>query len=235
MLSRFGHVIALVTIVAAGPLLLHGCGGSKPLSAMDGIESMGPEALDDATATVKYGVNLIRNAGAEKGFPGDASVYVPDWNRIPGPNWSRVGLWQDWLPKPVSGPPPNKRGLNVFVGDNGGFYQRRSIATLAADIDARRVRYRLSGWLGVAPHSDGVMALYAYFLKADDTIVGSTKLGPVDASHMGDKTGLLYREKVSRVPRGARMLEVRLESRDPSYGCHGFADCLSLVFERLSE
>lgn len=199
-------VVCLVAVLLLAAPTIFGCGGN-------GRPPSGPE-----TGPARYGVNLISNSDAESGAPGDE---VPNWIEVDA--GFHVGLWKDELPYPASAPP--NRGLNLFVGNGATIRQTKDVSSLAADIDARRVRYKLSGWLGSAGPNAG-MTLQLYFLDGDDRILGTTRIGPVAIT---GRPGLLYRSESGRVPVMTRQVRIDLTARDWRYG---YADNLALVFER---
>ena len=118
-----------------------------------------------AIASTPLGANVIVNPGAESGVAGSGSGNPP-------PSWTRTGDFTQILystgngyPTQSSPGPPN-RG-NAFFG--GGYAasstatQTLSIGDLASEIDASKITYDLSGWLGGYENQDDNMKLVATF------------------------------------------------------------------------
>lgn len=136
----------------------------------------------------------------------------------------------------LTDPGPASRGKNFFSGgeNNAGSSatQSVSVATESALIDAGRVAFDLSGFLGGYLNQNDNAVLTATFLSASNALLGSASIGPVDAADRGSATGLLLRDATGRLPVGTRSINftlqmTRVEAAAPDND--GYADNLSLV------
>lgn len=100
-----------------------------------------------------YGLNLIRNPGAEhdRGFDSESpDQYVSAW-RDPGPEqMTAIRYGSSGFPAQGDPGPPN-RGENFFSGSGNGVQelsQSIDLRRFASVVDSGSARYELSGWLG---------------------------------------------------------------------------------------
>jgi hypothetical protein len=200
-----------------------------------------------------YAGNLIVNGNAEyvavngqmQLGPGAA---VADTVTAPPPDWTVAGTInevkygaEDDVPGPNDPGPPD-RGSNFFWGgpDDGHDVhtarQSVDVSAAAADIDAGKVTFTLSGYFGGYSSQDDNTVLQAGFLGASTTagtggpvlLTAATK--PVLAVDRGSNTGMLPRSSTGQVPAGTRsivltLIMTRMEGSDNDAS----ADNLSLV------
>jgi hypothetical protein len=189
-----------------------------------------------------YGVNLVRNGGAEDDAGiGDASGTMhPVWwaaiGTTPLPLVFSYGAAGGYPAATVPGSP--RRGKNFFYAGN---VQRASAAqdvalpdAAVADVDGGRVTYTLSAWLGgyEAQRDDATVTLV--FLGAGGGVLGSPDtVGPVTASERKNVTAFLRRAASARVPAGARTARVVITMlRAEGASNDGYVDDVSLVLGR---
>ncbi|MFB8349523.1 phosphoesterase [Streptomyces niveus] len=183
-------------------------------------------------------MNLLVNGDAERGAGGTAEPVgqVVGWVvRQGAPAIIGYDLG-DGYPTPAD-PGPGAPGRRFFSGGNSGvtsLVQEVSVpATGPAGhraVDAGRVRYVLSGWLGgYAAQEDGVR-LSVEFRDRAGTPLALSVLGPVTAEERGRATALLERSAEAAVPPGARTARVQLSFTRSGSGTSndGYADEISL-------
>ncbi|MDQ8702156.1 phosphoesterase [Streptomyces sp. LHD-70] len=184
-------------------------------------------------------MNLVVNGDAEAG-PGGTAEPVPTvtgWKVVQGaPALIDYSLGGGY-PTPAD-PGPERRGSRFF---SGGDSPRTALlqdvalpaqgATGRAAVDAGRVRYAVTGWLGgYAAQEDGVR-LSVEFRDSRGTPLALSVLGPVTAAERGGRTGLVERTAEAAVPPGARTARVLLVFTRTGSGTSndGYADALSLT------
>ena len=180
------------------------------------------------------GVNLIVNGNAESG-PGAADI----GNHVAVPGWTVSGgltvVRYDAGGAPKSDDPgPAARGLNCFIGGANtalsSATQTVKVGTAATVIDASKVIYTLSGYLGGYADQDDNATLVATFRGAGGTSLGKAMIGPVTAAQRGNKTGMLQRSTSGTVPAGTRSIGLVLTmTRTAGSDNDGSADNLALV------
>lgn len=116
------------------------------------------------------------------------------------------------FPRPDS-PGASYHGLNFFWGGftpRASAYQDIDISSIAADVDARQVHFKLSAWLGgrekLADHS----TVSVTFLDADGNTLGGAYIGPVTNADRGGVTSFQYRETSRVVPAGSRIARIAI-------------------------
>lgn len=180
------------------------------------------------------GANLIVNGDAESG-PGAAGsgdhVAVPGWTVSGGLTVERYDA--GGVPK-SDDPGPAARGLNCFIGGANtalsSAMQTVKVGTAATVIDASKVIYTLSGYLGGYADQGDNAALVAIFRGAGGTSLGKAMIGPVTAAQRGNKTGMLQRSTSGTVPAGTRSIGLVLTmTRTAGSDNDGSADNLALV------
>ncbi|MFD9907747.1 phosphoesterase [Streptomyces sp. NPDC059063] len=184
-------------------------------------------------------MNLVVNGDAESGAGGSADpvTTVRGWKVLQGAPALIAYSLGGGYPTPAD-PGPARRGSRFFSGGNsprtalvqdvdlpkGGPTGRRAV-------DAGRVRYTLTAWLGgFAGQEDGAR-LSVEFRDAKGTPVALSVLGPVGAAERESRTGLLERTAEALVPptaRSARLLLVFTRSGGGTSN-DGYADALSLT------
>ncbi len=191
-------------------------------------------ASPSATPTAIYRTNLIRNSGGDDGTgSGDGSVVaVPGWTVLLG-QFTVVRYGSGKTFPAVFGTSSGEHGANFFAGGNGfdtsEAYQEIDVSAAAADIDAGRVRYALSGYFGGAQGQQDSAYAYLSFKDATSALGTSPNLGGVSAEERGGQSALLPRSRSGTVPVGTRAIQVYLvmQRRSGNYN-DGYADSLSL-------
>ncbi|MCP3821749.1 phosphoesterase [Streptomyces sp. A3M-1-3] len=184
-------------------------------------------------------MNLVVNGDAESGPGGTAEPVgtVTGWVIKQGApaliNYSLGGGY----PTPADSGPA-QRGSRFFSGGNSprtALVQDIALpatgTTGQAAVDAGRVRYAVSAWLGgYAAQEDGVR-LSVEFRDAKGTPVALSVLGPVTAGERGSRTALVERKAQAAVPPGARTARLLLVFTLTGGGTSndGYADAISLT------
>jgi Phosphoesterase family/Putative Ig domain len=187
-----------------------------------------------SVASTPLGTNLIVNSGAESGSAGSGSGNPP-------PSWTTTGDFAQILYSTGNGyptqssPGPANRG-NAFFG--GGYAasstaaQTISIGDLAAQIDASKISYNLSGWLGGYASQDDSMKLVATFQSSTGSSLGTAQIGPELAADRNNVTGMLQRSATGMLPVGTRSVSLLVTAtRVAGSSNDGYADNLSLVLQ----
>ncbi|GAA2127532.1 hypothetical protein [Streptomyces synnematoformans] len=186
-------------------------------------------------------MNLVVNGDAETGPGGTAEPVgtVHGWRLTQGaPALVRYDLGGGY---PAPGDPgPARRGSRFFTGGNSARTALvqdvdlpRHGATGRAAVDAGRVHYTLTAWLGgYAAQQDGAR-LSAELRDAHGTPLALSVLGPVTAEERGGRTGLLERAATAAVPPGARSARLLLTfTRAGGTANDGYADAVTLTLSR---
>ncbi|GAA4901003.1 phosphoesterase [Streptomyces coeruleoprunus] len=184
-------------------------------------------------------MNLVVNGDAESG-PGGAPepvTTVTGWQVLQGAPALIAYSYGGGYPT-ASDPGPTPRGSRFFSGGNSPRTALLQDIALPADgttghaaIDAGRVRYTATAWLGgYAAQEDGAR-LSVEFRDSRGTPLALSVLGPVTAAERKSRTGLVRREAVAAVPPGARTARVLLSLTRTGSGTSndGYADAVSLV------
>ncbi|WP_326610424.1 phosphoesterase [Streptomyces scopuliridis] len=186
-------------------------------------------------------MNLLVNGDAERGPGGSVEpvTVVDGWvvrEGAPALVGYDVG---NGYPTPADpGPAPAHRGSRFFSGGNSprtALVQDVALPVAGtvgrAAVDAGRVRYAVSGWLGgYATQEDGAR-LSVEFRDGRGTPVALSVLGPVTAAERGGRTALVERTAEAAVPPGARSARVLLVFTRAGSGVSndGYADAISLT------
>ncbi|KUF17961.1 hypothetical protein [Streptomyces silvensis] len=184
-------------------------------------------------------MNLVVNGDAESGAGGTADpvTEVRGWQVAQGAPALIAYSLGGGYPTP-SDPGPARRGSRFFSGGNSArtalvqdVSLPRTGRTGRRAVDAGRVRYTLSAWLGgYAGQEDGAR-FSVEFRDAKGTPVALSVLGPVGAGDREGRTGLVERTAEAAVPptaRSARLLLVFTRSGGGTSN-DGYADALSLT------
>ncbi|MDG4858183.1 phosphoesterase [Streptomyces sp. T-3] len=186
-------------------------------------------------------MNLVVNGDAESGPGGSAEPVgtVAGWKIAQGaPALIDYSLGGGY-PTP-SDPGPARRGSRFFSGGNSprtALVQDIALpatgTTGHASIDAGKVRYEATGWLGgYAGQEDGAR-LSVEFRDTKGTPLALSVLGPVDAAERKSRTALLERKSSAAVPPGARTARVLLVFTRSGGGTSndGYADAITLTLQ----
>ena len=150
-----------------------------------------------------YNRNLIFNGDAEgaAGSPVGAFVGVPYWTTGSGQFTAVPYNSPGGFPNLATDMVPLEHGDTFFAGGNGGnssATQAIVVSPIAADTDAGKVNYTLSGDLGGFGDQDDPAQLTATFEDGNGDSIGSAVIGPVTAAERGFSTGFLHRTAVGR-------------------------------------
>jgi len=177
--------------------------------------------------------NLIVNGNAEAavGSTDGAPVNTPAWTSTGEATAIEYGA-SGYPPSTVPG--PADRGANFLAGgqndSSSSLSQTIDVSSYASAIDAGRVTYVLSGYLGGWEDQQDAAVLQVIFQAAGTTSLGSASIGPVTASDRADLTEFLLRSATGAVPAGTRSIAVDLTlTRVVGVNNDGYADDLSLV------
>ncbi|MDB5069113.1 MAG: phosphoesterase [Candidatus Eremiobacteraeota bacterium] len=189
-----------------------------------------------------YGVNLVRNGGAED----DAGISDPNgtthpawWTAVGTTPFALVFLYGAAGGYPTAATPGSpRRGKNFFYAGNVQRAQAAQDVMLpdaaATDIDRGRATYTLSAWLGGygGQHDNATVTLV--FLSAAGGVIGSPEtVGPVTAAERKNVTAFLRRAAPARVPAGARTARIVMTMlRTDGSSNDGYVDDVSLVLGR---
>ena len=197
----------------------------------------------DASAEKLFGRNLVVNGDAEFASPAaniEGNRGVAGWK-----DWSAVstlayGAQKDFPTSETPG--PTQRGSNFFFGGDAGesrISQRIDLGAAAADIDAARVPFEFSAWLGGFAKQRDVAWLELRWLDARGGEIARNQL---EAVTMEDRaaafaieapTAFLLRRAGGVVPIGARVAEITLRFERSEGVCDGYADEISLVLRPM--
>jgi len=235
MFCRSCRVVAAL----AGVALLILSTDNAPARAVDPAPVMSP--------------NLLVNPGAELGDPslsGYSSISVPGWTATGTPTVIKYGTLVR-LPLPTSSPGPTMPKFLAFPAAENGppdggaqYFGGGNVATstltqivdlsgAASAIDTGTVPYTLSGWLGGNRLEPSEASVTVDFLAADQSLLGTGKIGPVSILQRGFRTVLLERDSTGTIPAGTRSARVVVTFKDchPAGGAynHSYADNLSFT------
>ncbi|MFI6942315.1 phosphoesterase [Streptomyces sp. NPDC050418] len=184
-------------------------------------------------------MNLVVNGDAESGPGGSADPVgtVTGWRIAQGAPALIAYSLGGGYPTPDD-PGPAARGSRFF---SGGTSPRTALVqdvelpvrgrTGRRAVDAGRVRYAVSGWLGgYAGQEDGAR-LSVEFRSADGTPLALSVLGPVSAAERLGRTALVQCAAEAAVPPGARTARLLLVFTRSGGGTSndGYADAVSLT------
>ncbi|MBX7170049.1 MAG: hypothetical protein K1X72_03755 [Pyrinomonadaceae bacterium] len=174
-----------------------------------------------------FSVNLIKNGGAETGES-------RDWtNSTELKTFRYDGGWGDaWQVTPTS------HGDSYFHASVSKaipkleFSQNFDLSKIAAEIDANKVDYYLSGWFGVRDFSGARLKTAFYGIDGKQIQEDSTE--KFSSENRPDDVTFVQKSRGGIVPAGTRKVKVTLEfyifeNADKEEGLAAFADNLSLV------
>lgn len=183
-------------------------------------------------------MNLVVNGDAETGPGGTAEPVdtVHGWRLTQGaPALVPYDLGGGY-PTPDD-PGPTTRGTRFFTGGNSprtALLQDIELPATGATghqaIDAGRVRYTLTAWLGgYADQQDGAR-LSVELRDTRGTPLALSVLGPVTAEERAGRTALLERTATAAVPPGSRTARLLLTlTRAGGTSNDGYADAVTLA------
>jgi hypothetical protein len=188
-------------------------------------------------ASVSMNTELIVNGGAEQGQGATTArqVAIPGWQRSGAFTVVKYGS-RGFVG--ASDPGPATRGNQFFTGGYVAqpgkpslmptLWQEIDISSLASDVDAGRIRYDLSAWMG----GFGAERDRANIVLSQEQSAGSGSsegLAGPSPEERGNKTGLIERKMSGAVAPGTRRLRLNLyASREFGLVADGYADNISL-------
>ncbi|WBB62330.1 phosphoesterase [Streptomyces sp. WMMC500] len=187
-------------------------------------------------------MNLVVNGDAETGPGGTAEpvTTVHGWRLTQGaPALVPYDLGGGY-PTPDD-PGPTTRGTRFYTGGNSArtallqdIDLPRGGPTGRKAVDAGRVRYTLTAWLGgYADQQDGAR-LSAELHDAHGTPLALSVLGPVTAEERAGRTALLERTATAPVPPGTRTARLLLTfTRAGGTANDGYADAVTLTLNAV--
>ncbi len=180
-----------------------------------------------ASGTGSFGANLVYNGGAEIGTLATGWLISKDFTTV---LYGTGGGFPS-----LTDPGPTDRGSRFFSGGQNSAsseaMQSIDISFAASDIDAGKVSYNLSAYLGGYSTQDDNARVTASFFDAAGAQLGlTTTIGPVMVADRNYKTGLLLRETGNVVPAQARSVRITIlmTRLTPNYN-DGYADNISFV------
>jgi hypothetical protein len=186
--------------------------------------------------SVTLGTNLLGNGDGEADFAANETSPVPGW-QTQGIVLARYG--DRGMPQTTS-PGPADRGRFFFAGGPAhqpgqplrtfaSASQEIDVSSLAADIDAGRIRYDLSAFLGGYGAEKDTMALQVWFRRSNAQDAETVVLNSVTADDRSNTTGLFPNFAQGVVREGTRKITVQLfAARAFGRYIDGYADNISL-------
>jgi uncharacterized protein (TIGR03437 family) len=158
-----------------------------------------------------FGANLIVNGNAEAA----AGTPVPGWS---GSILVEADPYGDSGMPATTDPGPADRAANLLYSSYWGSTstsQYFDVTGASADIDAGYVYFQAAGWLGGATNirDDAVINVAFYpagSVGGNPTALSRITVGPVTPADRGNRTGLLQRSTIGKVPIGTRRIVVSL-------------------------
>jgi hypothetical protein len=195
------------------------------------------EALESRRLmSVSLGTNLLSNGNGEADFAANETSPVPGW-QTQGIVLARYG--DPGMPQTTS-PGPVDRGRLFFAGGRAdqpaqalktfaSASQEIDVSSLAADIDAGRIRYDLSAFLGGYGAEQDTMALQVWFRRRNAQDAETIVLNSLTADYRSNRTGLFPNFAEGIVRQGTRKITVQLfAARAFGRYIDGYADNISL-------
>jgi hypothetical protein len=208
------------------------------------LSSLIPNAASAATtpsapaaAAPAYGTNLIENGDAEGnlGASNATDIVKPSgWEttgQFTAVQYGAAGEFPD-----ISTNGPASRELNLFEGGNAPIStatQTIALTPYATDIDAGKLKYVLSGWLGGWQSREDNATVTVTFIATHGTKLTSDAIGPVTAQQRLFNSGYIEQEATNTVPKNARaaVIKIVLTRVGDGYN-HGSLDNVSLVLNK---
>ncbi|CAF1195652.1 unnamed protein product [Rotaria sordida] len=139
----------------------------------------------------------------------------------------------------LSSPGPSNRGNCYFFGQISSsttMWQTIILTNTVAPalIDSRRVKFRLSGWIGGwYSHNDNAQISLTFMNQLSQEMGYVTTIGPVSASDRNNISMMFYREAGGIVPVGARVAKFLVTfTRIDGYSNDGSVDNIALVLNQ---
>ncbi|MCX7086918.1 MAG: hypothetical protein NTV00_02570 [Methylococcales bacterium] len=179
-----------------------------------------------------YNSNLVSNGDAESLTSGVTGTQFPGWisdkNVTIEPYSSATGF-----PAPSSTDSPT-RGNNFFYGGNVTSAIAKQAVDLsfasASDIDAGKVAFTLSAWLGGYDTQSDYATVAVVFYDAQGLVLNTVSIGPVSTADRASKTSLLQRTTSGILPSKTRSAVVEMHfTRQAGTANDGYIDDVSLT------
>lgn len=206
----------------------HARRGNHPDPAVETLE-------DRRLMSVTLGANLLVNPGAE------ANIGVSDKAHIVAPaGWTNNGAATAVKYGATGGfptaqsPGPASRGNNFFAGGptagSDDLFQNVNLTSIASSIDAGKITFSLSGFLGGINNQADDASVFVNFHDGSGAFISQVNIGPVSAAQRGNVTSLLFRSLTGTIPEGTRSAQVQIHF-DYNAGTYNdaYADNLSFV------
>lgn len=196
----------------------------KPLHLATIVSLLIAVAPGAAQATL-LGSNLIVDGDAESG--------TSTWTGIPGVTALATA---DYASSSAFLYPDAPHGNRMFVGGSGGLaagWQAVDVSDMAAAIDAGRIGFSLSAYLGGVGDQEDNPLLYVSFTDASGGEIGHTELGPIFIDLRDYLTVLGGFRTEGWLPGGTRGIQLTLSMDAPDGDSSGaFADNLSFTLSQ---
>jgi hypothetical protein len=199
------------------------------------IGFLAPAVADDSL----YGHNLVVNGDAEAGagLPGAGSV--PGWNTSSNTAVGIVSVrygYDSYIPVGA----PGQHGTNFFSGGTNSALstagQSIDVSAAATDIDAHRVRFTLSAYIGGYSSQADSGTVTAVSLDANGLpfrAVQNAVIGPVTVAERRGVTGLWYRTMTGTLPVNTRRVAISMRAtRASGTNNDGYFDEVSFVLRK---
>ncbi len=136
-------------------------------------------------------------------------------------------------PMPGHDPVPENRGRCFFMAvDPNTTSQTIDVSALAKEIDAQKIRLKLSGWIGGFVNQDETLTVKAVALNEQGDELDAWQIGPLTPEDRNNKTGfwLLTNDGKAELTKNTRYVRIELIGVGRSLGSvDGWADNLSLI------
>jgi hypothetical protein len=180
------------------------------------------------------GGNLVVNGNAEAGPALPKSVGAQGWATTG--HFTAVNYGYDDYPNKLA-PGPSDRGSRLFTGGTSDAVstasQAADVSSLGPAIDAGKVHYNFSAWIGGYASQRDYATVTATFYNASHTRLNSVQLGPVTSADRQGITALLRRQSSGPVPAGTRTIGVKVVStRTEGASNDGYTDNISLTLSQ---
>ena len=190
-----------------------------------------------------FGVNLLVNADAETE---PTEITRPDGytDNLPIPAWNSNVYLQAWkwgeeyykYPQ-LTDPGPPDRGkyfIACYTYHPCQAYQTFDFSAAKSLVDAGKVSFSLSGWLGGGLSTDvnlpdNADVTVTFYDSANKAMGSGATIGPVLAKDRNGKVGLFQRSTIGVVPLGARLARVTITFHGSGDMIYAYADNLSFT------
>lgn len=180
------------------------------------------------------GRNLVVNGDAEadQGLP--KVVGAKGWATTG--RFTAVNYGYDDYPTSQA-PGPSDRGYRFFSGGSDDAVSTASqaidVSSAGSAIDAGKVKYKFSAWIGGFSSQRDYATVTATFYNASHARLNSVQLGPVTSADRQGITALLRRQASGAVPAGTRTIGIKVvATRFEGANNDGYTDNISLTLSQ---